>query len=140
VPPGSVTVAYSNQLMEHLHPDDAREQLRNIFEALAPGGRYVCLTPNRLNGPHDVSRHFDETATGFHLKEYTIGELRTLFKQAGFSTVDLYLGGKGFYRGFPLCLPPLRRGLSNLPISLRKAIARSLPVRALLFGRLVGTK
>src|SRR5262245_36178478 len=30
VPPGSVDVAYSTQLMEHLHPDDALEQLQNI--------------------------------------------------------------------------------------------------------------
>src|SRR6185295_14990839 len=40
VPAGSVDLAYSNQLMEHLHPDDAREQLANIFAALAPGGAY----------------------------------------------------------------------------------------------------
>ena len=51
----SVNVAYSNQLMEHLHPDDAAEQLRNIAEALIPGGVYICETPNRLSGPHDVS-------------------------------------------------------------------------------------
>jgi hypothetical protein len=31
--------------MEHLHPEDAFEQLRNIIRALAPGGRYVCITP-----------------------------------------------------------------------------------------------
>src|SRR5690242_1063346 len=44
VPSGSVDLAYSNSLMEHLHPDDAREQLANVFEALAPGGRYLCVT------------------------------------------------------------------------------------------------
>lgn len=54
VSPGSVNVAYSNQLMEHLHPDDAWEQLNNIYRALVPGGIYVCMTSNRLNGPHDV--------------------------------------------------------------------------------------
>src|SRR6266545_3694618 len=51
----SVDVAYSNQLMEHLHPDDGREQLRNIHAALKPGGKYLCITPNRLSGPHDIS-------------------------------------------------------------------------------------
>jgi len=30
IPPSSLDVVYSNQLMEHLHPDDAFEQLRNI--------------------------------------------------------------------------------------------------------------
>ena len=61
--------------MEHLHPDDALEQLQNIYSALVPGGIYLCITPNRLSGPQDVSRDFDMVATGFHLKEYTISEL-----------------------------------------------------------------
>src|SRR6185503_12322595 len=69
-PPGSVDVAYSDQVMEHLHPDDAMDQLRNVYESLAPGGLYICITPNRLSGPHDVSQYFEDVATGFHLKEY----------------------------------------------------------------------
>jgi SAM-dependent methyltransferase len=63
VEPGSVDVAYSDQLMEHLHPDDAVAQLENVARAIRPGGVYVCITPNRLSGPHDVSRGFDEVAT-----------------------------------------------------------------------------
>ena len=69
VDPGSVDIAYSNQLMEHLHPDDAVEQLYHIHEALKPGGMYICITPNRLCGPHDISRSFDDTPRGFHLRE-----------------------------------------------------------------------
>ena len=38
----SANVAYSDQLMEHLHPDDVFEQLQNIYNALAPGGIYIC--------------------------------------------------------------------------------------------------
>ena len=52
----SVDVAYSNQLMEHLHPDDAMKQLKNIVRALAPGGIYLRFTPNRLKWP---TRHLD---------------------------------------------------------------------------------
>jgi SAM-dependent methyltransferase len=48
IPLGIINLAYSNQLMEHLHPDDALEQLRNIYCSLMPGGRYICITPNRL--------------------------------------------------------------------------------------------
>ena len=65
VPDDSIDLAYSDQLMEHLHIEDAREQLQNIHRVLAPGGRYICITPNRLSGPHDVSRNFDDVATGF---------------------------------------------------------------------------
>ena len=37
VPANSVTLAYSFQVMEHIHPDDALEQLRNLFAVIAPG-------------------------------------------------------------------------------------------------------
>lgn len=99
---GSVDVAYSSQLMEHLHPDDAREQLAAIVRALAPGGTYVCVTPNRLTGPHDVSRYFDDEACGLHLKEYTITELDALFLEAGFSRVRAYVGTRGWFVRAPL--------------------------------------
>jgi SAM-dependent methyltransferase len=91
VPAGSVQVAFSDQLMEHLHPDDAVEQLQGIHDALAPGGVYICITPNRLSGPHDVSKYFDDVATGFHLKEYTSRELGSLMRAVGFSRVQTFL-------------------------------------------------
>ncbi len=84
VPASGVDVAFSNQLMEHLHPDDAEAQLREIYTALKPGGRYVCITPSRVFGPHDVSKLFDDVATGFHLREYSNGDLRGLMRRAGF--------------------------------------------------------
>jgi SAM-dependent methyltransferase len=87
VAPASADVVYSNQLMEHLHPDDAVEQLRNIAEALKPGGCYICITPNRLTGPHDISAGFDDVARGFHLREYTYRELASAFERAGFRRV-----------------------------------------------------
>jgi len=88
VPAGTIDIAYSMNLMEHLHPDDAETQLRNVYQALAPNGIYVCLTPHRFTGPHDISRHFDEVATGCHLKEYTYNELRRVFTSAGFSRIN----------------------------------------------------
>lgn len=114
VPPGEATVAYSNQLMEHLHPDDAFEQLGNIYAALAPSGIYICRTPNRLNGPHDISRSFDRVATGFHLKEYTVAELDQLFRHAGFSRVKVIVATRGRY--FPFS--------TRLSILLEKALVR----------------
>jgi SAM-dependent methyltransferase len=140
LPPDSVDVAYSNQLMEHLHPDDALEQLAGICRALAPGGVYICITPNRLNGPHDISRYFDPVATGFHLKEYTVTELSDLFKSVGFSKVQVLLGRRG------ACVPapagPVKAGeaaLNMLPLAARKVVGRTLG-RAFLGIRLLGTK
>ncbi len=64
IPVAGATLAFSNQLMEHLHPDDARAQLENVYAALAPGGRYLCITPNALCGPHDISAGFDDLRDG----------------------------------------------------------------------------
>jgi len=101
VPSGSIDVAFSNQVIEHLRPEDAREHLRNIFRILAPGGTYVCITPNRLYGQHDASGCFDEVATGVHLREYSAREIRELLLGAGFEHVDFYFGARGWFARCP---------------------------------------
>lgn len=141
VTPNSVDVAYSNQLMEHLHPADALEQLANVYAALAPGGVYVCVTPNRLSGPHDVSEYFDDVATGLHLKEYTTSELAGLFRRAGFSKISVRIGGRGVYMGVPvLPIAKVESLLARVPRPQRRTIGRSLPFKALLGIRVVGVK
>jgi SAM-dependent methyltransferase len=91
----SVDIAFSNQLMEHLHPDDALEQIRSIHRVLKKGGKYICITPNGINGPHDISRFFGNELKGFHLKEYTASELRALFLSIGFSDCKAFIILKG---------------------------------------------
>jgi SAM-dependent methyltransferase len=141
VPEGTVDLAFSDQLMEHLHPDDAAEQLRNIYRCLAPGGVYICITPNRLYGPRDVSAYFDEVATGFHLREYTGQELRGIFGAAGFSRVRVYAGARGWFVPAPSWLTAAAEGaLGALPYRLRKPLADNGPVRALLGLRVTAHK
>jgi SAM-dependent methyltransferase len=137
----TVDVAFSNQLMEHLHPVDASEQVKNIYNVLKTGGQYVCITPNRLTGPHDVSRSFDETATGLHLKEYTYGELDELLRSVGFRKTQLFVGLP------PLVLQsgisvmrPVEWVLSILPVRLRKLLTFNRVASHLMGIRLVATK
>lgn len=133
VPDSSIDVVYSNQLMEHLHTDDAEAQLRNIYAAMAPRGRYICITPNRYSGPHDVSQYFDDEATGFHLHEYSYAELHALFRWVGFGKIVGYIGGRGLYVRFPMqLLLLLEKLLDLLPKRARRKLARSAPGRALL--------
>jgi SAM-dependent methyltransferase len=135
---GAADVAFSNQLMEHLHPEDAAEQLREIRRSLAPGGLYVCITPNRLGGPSDVSGHFDEVATGLHLREYSARELHALMLESGFSAVRFYAGARGWYLRVPFAaLAALEALLEAAPHRLRRRIARLAPARALLGLRAV---
>lgn len=138
VPEASVDLAFSNQLMEHLHPDDAAEQLGNIYAALRDGGRYLCITPSRLLGPHDISEHFDDEATGFHLKEYLYRELVPLFEQTGFQNVNAIIGVKQRYTRIPNWLiVAAERVVERAPKSLRKR----RPIRPLFAHiNLIGTK
>ena len=141
VPGQSVDLIFSNQLMEHLHPDDVLEQLENIYNALKIGGVYFCITPNRLTGPSDISKYFDSVATGLHLKEYTNTEIEKLFKQVGFTTIKKYLYIRGSRLLLPLifakCLESL---LSRLPVLLCKKVARFAPIHAMLGANVVAIK
>lgn len=133
VPEGSVDVAFSDQLMEHLHPEDAAAQLAGIHRSLASGGRYFCITPNRLYGPRDISAHYDEAATGLHLKEYCARELRALLLRTGFRKVRFYCGARGLYARLPYGLLAAAETLFEaLPSRLRRRLADIPPARALL--------
>jgi ubiquinone/menaquinone biosynthesis C-methylase UbiE len=121
LPDDSVHVVYSNQLMEHLHPDDAIEQLHNVKNVLTTGGKYICMTPNRINGPHDISKYFEKEASGFHLKEYTFAELNHLFKKIGFISVFGYIGAKVIYVKTPIFLIlKFERLIKLLPHSIKR--------------------
>lgn len=133
LPNESVDIVYSNQVLEHLHPEDALEQLKDVYRVLKKSGVYVCMTPNRLSGPHDISKYFDSVATGLHLKEYTVRELTKLFRQAGFSRTHNYAGGKGVYVRLALWVFTLiEMTVEALPSALSKQLARSYPARACL--------
>ena len=140
----SVDLAFSHQLMEHLHPEDAEEQLRNIYRVLRPGGIYICITPSRIYGPHDISKYFDEQARGLHLKEYAYSDLKELFRKAGFKKTFAFipLGGK-FFR-WPLRLIRFwERLLIEKPRKSRMKIACFAPVKLMLGGsniRIAGEK
>jgi SAM-dependent methyltransferase len=141
VPEGSVDIAYSNQLMEHLHPDDARQQLVNVQRALKPGGRYICRTPNRLSGPHDISRYFDETATGFHLREYTLTELAKVFRDVGFAHLGAFVVVRGRFLPHPLApVLTIEWILEHLPRRLCRPLAASRLIQLALGVNLVGRK
>jgi SAM-dependent methyltransferase len=137
----TVDVAYSFQLMEHIHPDDASDQLREIHRVLKPGGVYFCVTPNRLSGPHDISMYFDDVATGLHLKEYSIGDLNRIFHQVGFGRVWVERLDKAKRMRLPVApLVLLENTLELLPGSTRRAVTRSYVFSRLLDASVVAEK
>ena len=137
----TVEVAYSNQLMEHIHPDDAIIQLQNIHRVLNPGGFYICITPHRYSGPHDISKYFDDVATGFHLKEYTYSELNSMFRSVGFSKIDVLLS----YGRFNLKVPVwpftvLETGINILPKKIKLKLSHTSLFQFFLGIKIVATK
>lgn len=133
VEPGTVDMAFSYQLLEHLHPEDALEQLRNVRAALAPKGFYMCITPSSLSGPHDISQYFEDEPGGFHLKEYSTGELVRLFRQAGYSRFRLFFWSKGMLLRIPAApVILLENILGTLPRSWQRRLAYSYPLSRLL--------
>lgn len=96
MPAGSVDVVYSNDVVEHLHPDDMLDQARAVRNVLRSGGTYLCVTPNRLSGPHDISGQLGaDHPEGFHLREYTATELSRELRRAGFTRTKVLLTYRG---------------------------------------------
>jgi SAM-dependent methyltransferase len=133
LPSGSVDLAYSNQLMEHLHPEDAEAQLREVCRVLKPGARYLCITPNRLTGPHDVSIFFDYEASGFHLREYDYRSLRKLGLAAGFRRVEFHVMLRGRRIPLPFVLGAvLEWALDAAPVNWRARLSRFRPLEVVM--------
>ncbi len=135
----SFDMVMSSQLIEHLHPDDVHLHLAEVARVLAPGGRYVFETPNRVTGPHDVSRHFDDVATCFHLREYTNGEMLSMLREAGFRRFRSPFFRQAAYEKnerlasvaeFPADWKrPVERVVSMLPRGMRRRVGTALRVR-----------
>jgi len=140
LPESSVDIVYSYQLMEHLHPEDAVNQLKDIYNILKQNGVYLCVTPNGLAGPHDISKYFDDVATGFHLKEYTVKELRHLFAEAGFRKISVYVGARGHYLAIPAFPAILFEGLIQRFYSRRHKIVHGFLFKPLFNIRMIGKK
>jgi len=88
----SCDVVISDQVIEHIHPEDTLDHFCGVYGILKPRGRYIFRVPHRFTGPHDISRVFNcEKALGMHLREMTFQEIRTLSKTAGFTDVGVVL-------------------------------------------------
>jgi len=92
-----VDVAISSQVVEHLAPADLNEHVRSVRNSLVENGTFIVLTPNRLWGPHDITRVYDFTssnrvaAQGSHLNELTYRELMTVLHSQGFEKLTTVL-------------------------------------------------
>ncbi len=127
LPDGCADIVFSDQFIEHLHPDDAGLHFQLAHRLLKPGGSYVFRTPHAFHGPFDISAYFSDVAEGFHLKEWTYGELRDRLRAAGFSSWRGALKKRGRYHELPVGLfAGYEKMIARLPHRARRAAARAL--------------
>jgi SAM-dependent methyltransferase len=127
LPDSSVDVAFSHQLIEHLHPEDTQLHFQLIARILKIGGHYLFTTPHKLSGPADISRYFSDTADGFHLKEWTYQELMRLLQETGYAKWTIYR----FLKGRPVRVPNrlaifLEQAVGTLPRPSGRKISKML--------------
>ena len=87
----SYSVAYWNDVFEHIPVDEISDYLQTLHSLLKPGGKLITITPNWHMRPSDVTDLFlppRSSAVGFHLKEYTLREVRQLLFAAGFTKIQ----------------------------------------------------
>ena len=85
---------YSNDLLEHMHPEDLNIHLTEIYRILKSDGKYLFWTPGRRLGPWDCTQFFYPRGMGFksrgvHIREYTYGELIAIIQEIGFRKIEL---------------------------------------------------
>ena len=89
-----IDAVYSIDVVEHLHPEDFKIHLEEIYRVLTKGGVYVFLTCDGDNGPSDCSSWFYPKGFGFqpkgiHLKEYTFVELINCIADSGYKIAEI---------------------------------------------------
>lgn len=123
----SADVVFSDQLIEHLHPEDTEFHFQLVRKILRVQGVYVFRTPHRFSGPHDVSRYFSNEAEGFHLKEWTYSEIAKILKRLEYSSWSGYKYTKRDLTRKPFAyFIIIEYILTMLPKRLRKITSRYL--------------
>lgn len=123
----SVDLALSDQLVEHLHPDDATLHFEIVRDVLKEDGAYILRTPHRFTGPHDVSKHFRDQPEGFHLKEWTYTELVPVLRGPGYRQCEAFWQFRSRAIRVPVwCLKVIESLLKRLPRAICHWAARYL--------------
>jgi SAM-dependent methyltransferase len=127
LPDACVDLVFSEQFVEHLHPDDAVLHFATVQRVLRPGGRYVLRTPERWTGPHDVSRSFSETPQGFHLREWSYRDLVAASRAAGFRGQEAYWNARSIRRRWPLGVAlGVESAIARMPLGMRRKVGHKL--------------
>ena len=121
-------VVFSDNVMEHIPPQDVESHLDSVSRAVKPGGLFILIMPNELFGPNDVTRIIDNTYTnrvkalGTHLSESTYSAMVPRLLRHGFGNIRAVAPRQ------------LRdRGLGRISPRWHQMVERNAAIRALLY-------
>jgi len=83
---GAVSGATAMELIEHLPVGQVDSFVREVRRVVAPGGSFICSTPQNSHG--------DIPVVPWHVKEYSVAELRALLERH-FSSVKILSSKSG---------------------------------------------
>lgn len=125
LPAATADLVFSDQLIEHFHPEDLAYHFSLVHKLLKPSGVYVFRTPHAYTGPHDVSKYFSDKPEGFHLKEWTYHELIQVLQEKGYRRFITYWYAKGIKLRLPLgYFYVLEKYFNLLPQSLKRLVSK----------------
>lgn len=90
----SIDVFYADNVVEHFIPDEAGAIFDLLNGKMKKGGIVFLVIPNKLTGPHDVSRFYlpkGTKAEGLHFMEMSYGETIRLLLKSGFKPKYIYI-------------------------------------------------
>lgn len=127
--PNTYDFVISNQVIEHMHPDDFPEHCKHVRSILKPEGKYIVCAPHPWHGPADISAVFKyDKAIGMHLKEYTNYEIYSHLKRAGFKKVTaIYRPPKIFINFFNATDSPRSSYVFTIYLFLTESILSLIP-------------
>lgn len=111
---GAYDLIHSNDVLEHLHPDEVDDFIAKCHRLLKPGGALWLTTPNKWTGPGDATilRFPPGTETrGLHLREYSLRELDRILRKKGFVELSSLLLTPGRLRGQGTSYRPVFHGI-----------------------------
>jgi spore coat polysaccharide biosynthesis protein SpsF (cytidylyltransferase family) len=83
---GAVSGATAMELIEHLPVDQVDNFVKEVRRVVAPGGSFICSTPQNSHG--------DIPVVPWHVKEYSVAELRAILERH-FSNVKILSSKSG---------------------------------------------
>ena len=86
LPDGAMTGATAMELIEHLPVDKVDDFISEVRRVIKPGGSFICSTPQNSHG--------DIPLVPWHVKEYSVAELRALLERH-FSSVKILSSKSG---------------------------------------------